>query len=125
MRLLLDTHVVLWAVLDAPELPPAFRAALTDRTVETYVSAVSVWEVSIKRALGKLDVPADLFDRVRGAGGRPLPVTWEHAARVEDLPRHHADPFDRMLIAQAQCEGLTLLTTDRQIALYDVAQMPV
>lgn len=121
MRLLLDTQVLIWAVLDDPALPRRFRDALTDPAAALHVSAASVWEVAIKRGLGKLPVPADLFDQVAQAGCIALPVTWDHARAVEALPPHHADPFDRMLIAQARCEGLTILSADRQFAAYDVS----
>lgn len=120
MRLLLDTHVVLWAVTDAAALPMRFRAALQDGRTELFVSAVSVWEVSIKTGLGKLDVPQDLWDRVAEAGCAALPVTWAHARAVQGLPLHHADPFDRLLIAQAQVEGMVLVSADRAFAAYDV-----
>lgn len=121
MKLLLDTHVLIWAVLEDPSLPAHFHAALTDPGAELHISAVSVWEVSIKRALGKLAVPIDLFDQAAASGCVALPITWEHARAVEALPPHHADPFDRMLIAQARVEGLTLLSADRAFAAYDVA----
>lgn len=120
MRLLLDTHVLLWAVLADPMLPARFREALETPEAEVFVSAATVWEVSIKRALGKLAVPDTLFDRAREAGCIPLPVTWAHARAVEGLPPHHGDPFDRLMIAQAKVEGLTLLTADRAFAAYDV-----
>lgn len=120
MRLLVDTHVLIWAVLDDPALPVRFAEALADPAAEVHVSAVSVWEVAIKRGLGKLAVPPDLFDQVAQAGCLPLPVTWEHARAVEALPPHHGDPFDRMLIAQAQVEGLVLVTADRQFRAYDL-----
>ena len=102
-------------------LPVRFRDALETPEAEVFVSAVTVWEVSIKRALGKLDVPYTLFDRAREAGCIPLPVTWAHARAVEGLPPHHGDPFDRLMIAQARVERLTLLTADRAFAAYDVA----
>ena len=120
MRLLLDTHVLIWAVLDDPALSGRHREALTAPDAEIYVSAVSVWEVAIKRALGKLSVPMDLFDQARGAGCRSLDISWDHARAVETLPSHHGDPFDRMLIAQAKLEGLTLLSSDKQFTAYDV-----
>lgn len=120
MRLLLDTHILIWAVLDDPSLSARHREALTAPDVEIFISAVSVWEVAIKRALGKLSVPVELFDEARNAGCRPLELSWEHARAVETLPSHHADPFDRMLIAQAQLEGLTLLSSDKQFTAYDV-----
>ena len=94
---------------------------MSDPEAEVHVSAVSVWEVAIKRALGKMVVPIDLFDQVAASGCVALPITWHHARAVEVLPPHHADPFDRMLIAQARVEGLTLLSADRAFAAYDVA----
>ncbi|WP_281827229.1 type II toxin-antitoxin system VapC family toxin [Jannaschia rubra] len=121
MRLLLDTQIVLWSVLDDPRLTPACRDALSDRAHALHVSAVSVWEVAIKTGLGKLRVPPELWEAVRGAGVSPLPITWAHARAVEGLPRLHADPFDRMLIAQARVEGMVLMSADAQIARYDVA----
>lgn len=121
MKLLLDTHVVLWSVLGDKALPDRFRAALADPEAEVFVSAASVWEVSIKRALGKLAVPQSVFDRAVEAGCTALPITWAHAQAVEALPFHHHDPFDRLLIAQARVEGLVLVTADRVFARYDVA----
>ena len=121
MKLLVDTHVLIWAVLEDTALPARFHAALSDPAAEVHVSAVSVWEVAIKRALGKLAVPADLFDQAVASGCVALPVTWDHVRAVEALPMHHADPFDCLLIAQAWVEGLTLLTADRAFAAYDVA----
>lgn len=119
MRLLLDTHIVLWAMLDDPRLPPGIRQAIAD--CETLrISAVTVWEVAIKTGLGKLAVPADLFERAAAAGAQPLAITWDHAEAVRHLPLHHADPFDRLLIAQAQCEGLVLASVDRKFADYGV-----
>lgn len=119
MRLLLDTHVVLWAVLDDARLWPAARREIMAAEA-LFISAASVWEVAIKSGLGKLSVPTDLFDRAQAAGAMPLPITWAHAQAVRDLPPHHADPFDRLLIAQAICEGLTLVSVDRMVRGYDV-----
>ena len=118
MRLLLDTHVLLWALVDDPRLSTAQREALGQG--ELYLSAASVWEIGIKRALGKLDVPERIFDVARDSGCRPLPISWTHAEAAAALPTHHADPFDRMLVAQAQAEGLTLLSSDASVALYEV-----
>ncbi|WP_299911677.1 type II toxin-antitoxin system VapC family toxin [uncultured Paracoccus sp.] len=119
MRLLLDTHILLWAMLDDPRLTRAARRAIAEAEA-VLVSAASVWEVAIKSGLGKLDVPADLFDRALAAGARPLPISWAHARAVQDLPPHHADPFDRLLIAQARCEGLVLVSADAKFRTYDV-----
>ncbi len=118
MRVLLDTHILLWAVLDDPRLSPAQLEAIN--TGELYLSAASVWEIGIKRAIGKLDVPEEVFDIAADAGCRPLPISWVHAEQAARLPPHHADPFDRMLIAQARCERLKLITSDTRMMAYDV-----
>ena len=118
MRLLLDTHVLLWAVLNDPRLTEAQAMAISEG--ETYLSAASVWEIGIKRAIGKLDVPDELFDIAVDAGCRPLPISRAHAEAAAALPLHHSDPFDRMLIAQARREGLRLASSDPRLATYDV-----
>lgn len=118
MRLLLDTHVLLWAVLNDQRLTVTQARAISEG--ELYVSAASVWEIGIKRALGKLDVPEELFDIAVDAGCRPLPISWTHAEAAAALPLHHTDPFDRMLIAQARCEHLRLASSDTKLAAYDV-----
>lgn len=118
MRLLLDTHIALWAIGDSERLNRRARAMMTEAT-EVYVSAVSVWEVAIKRAIGKIDVDASTFaDAVRASGFRSLAITDQHAAGVQALPLHHADPFDRLLVAQAISEPLRLLTADSQLEPY-------
>ena len=117
MRLLLDTHVIIWAMLDAPQLKPGWRDRILDAEA-IFISSVSVWEVAIKTSIGKLDAPGDLFDRARAVGCLALPVTWEHAQAVRGLPPHHGDPFDRMLIAQALSEDLALMSADAKIASY-------
>ncbi len=118
MRILLDTHVALWALADSRQLSKAAREMMKDAT-EVYVSAASVWEIAIKRTLGKIDIEAGTFARaVRDSGFLSLAITDEHAAGVQALPLHHADPFDRMLVAQAIAEPLRLLTADAQIESY-------
>ncbi|MDQ0367852.1 PIN domain nuclease of toxin-antitoxin system [Catenuloplanes indicus] len=87
---------------------------------DVYLSPVSLWEITIKQAIGKLTGPADLAERIRDAGFRELPVTYAHAIVAGRLPPHHRDPFDRMLIAQAAAEGLTLASRDAAMSLYDV-----
>lgn len=119
MRLLLDTHVLLWALAGDPRLSEGQANAIA--TAELYLSAASVWEIGIKRALGKLDVPEDLFRVAAEAGCRALPISWAHAQTAAALPAHHNDPFDRMLIAQATCEGLQLASSDTKLALYEIA----
>ena len=118
MRILLDTHVLLWAVLNDPRVTAAQAQAISDGDV--YLSSASVWEIGIKRAIGKLDVPGDLFEIAVDAGCRPLPISWTHAEVAAALPPHHSDPFDRMLIAQARCEGLRLASSDTKLRAYDV-----
>ena len=118
MRVLLDTHILLWTVLDDPRLSVSQLDAVG--TGELYLSAASVWEIGIKRALGKLNVPEEIFSIAVDAGCRPLPISWTHAETAASLPPHHADPFDRMLIAQAQCEGLKLISSDARMTAYDV-----
>jgi PIN domain nuclease of toxin-antitoxin system len=118
VRVLLDTHVLLWGLLDDPRLSAPQRDAID--AGELYLSAASVWEIGIKRGLGKLDVPDAIFGIAADAGCRPLPISWTHAEAAASLPPHHADPFDRMLIAQARCEGLRLASSDVRMAAYAV-----
>lgn len=124
MNLLLDTHVLLWWLSDDPQLRPEIREAVRDPGNVVLVSAASAWEVSVKQALGKLDAPDDLEDAIETAYLQPLPITLGHALRAGALPKHHDDPFDRMLVAQAQLERLLLTTADRRLAAYDVAVLP-
>lgn len=124
MRLLLDTHVVLWWQEAAPELGAELRASIASADL-VYVSAASAWEVEIKRALGKLVLPAPFADVLAPNGFLELPVTMRHAAATAALPSHHRDPFDRMLVAQALVEGCTLVTGDRALAAYGVPVMTV
>lgn len=120
MRLLLDTHVLLWALTDDSSLTAAARAAIVDGRNRVVVSAVSAWEITIKRSLGKLRAPADLAEEVAAHRFTPLAVSLEHALAVGALPDLHRDPFDRLLVAQAGVEDLTIVTRDRAIARYDV-----
>ncbi|MBD8525384.1 type II toxin-antitoxin system VapC family toxin [Pseudomarimonas arenosa] len=118
MRLLLDTHVALWAIADSKRLSKAARSMMTEAD-EVYVSAASVWEVAIKRTLGKIDLDAQTFaSAVRDSGFMSLAISDKHAAGVQALPLHHADPFDRLLAAQAIAEPLRLLTADPQLEPY-------
>jgi PIN domain nuclease of toxin-antitoxin system len=116
-RILLDTHLLLWAVAEPRKMLPAVRSRID--AAEVFVSAASIWEVSIKAALGKLAAdPAELLAEIEPAGFNLLPVTGEHAAAVARLPAIHADPFDRMLVAQAKTEPLLLLSNDSLLAGY-------
>ena len=119
MRLLLDTHVVLWAIAGDATLGADFLDRLR-HDPDIFLSPVSLWEITIKQAAGTLAGPPDLAERVRDMGFRELPVTHGHAMAAGRLPSHHRDPFDRMLVAQAASEGLTLVSRDASIALYDV-----
>jgi PIN domain nuclease of toxin-antitoxin system len=113
--LLLDTHVALWALTDDPRLSQRARALIEEPANDIVVSAASVWEIAIKHALGRGDMPISgdqALDWFRQAGYQLLPIAPEHAAAVEHLPDHHRDPFDRLLVAQATTEPLRLLTHD-------------
>ncbi|MGF7005953.1 type II toxin-antitoxin system VapC family toxin [Aminobacter sp. BE322] len=117
---LADTHVILWSVNDDSRLHPRHRQVLASSAV-VYASAASIWEIAIKMGIGKLDAPADLASLLPRMQFTPLAVTFAHAQKVASLPRLHGDPFDRLLIAQAQVENLAILTTDTMFARYDVA----
>jgi PIN domain nuclease of toxin-antitoxin system len=119
MTLLLDTHIALWAITGDAVLDAEFLDRLR-HDPDIFLSPVSLWEITIKQATGKLAGPADLAEQVRDMGFRELPVTCAHAIAAGRLPLHHRDPFDRMLVAQAAVEGLTLASRDESIALYDV-----
>lgn len=123
MRLLLDTHTLLWWLAEGPHLGSAAATAIETETA-VFVSAATAWEIAIKRAAGKLRAPADLAAAVREEGFQELDVTLSHGLAAGALPLHHKDPFDRMLVAQAQIERLTLVTSDRRIRAYDVAVLP-
>jgi PIN domain nuclease of toxin-antitoxin system len=122
-RLLLDTHVLLWSLDDSPLLSRRLREVLEDPANDVFVSAASGWEIAIKRALGKLQAPHDLEAGIRQQGFTLLVITFQHAEHAGALPPHHGDPFDRMLIAQAQIEGLVLVTRDARIPLYGIRTM--
>lgn len=120
MNILLDTHVLLWWLADDPQLSKPARQLIQSTDNLIAVSAASAWEISIKRALGKLDAPPDLATALQDNDFVPVSITLAHAERAGSLPDHHRDPFDRMLVAQAQIEQLALLTHDEKIARYDV-----
>lgn len=121
MNLLLDTHVFLWAIENHPNLSAPARSAITDGRNIVFVSAVTAWEIAIKRSIGKLNVPeGNYLEELRLHRFMPLDITTVHALAVETLPPYHKDPFDRLLIAQAQIEKLTLVTRDTKIMAYDL-----
>ena len=121
MNLLLDTHILLWAAGQPEKLPPRAQALLLDAAHELFFSPVSLWEVTIKRALDRADFRADprrLWRMLLANGYRELPVTSEHTIAVDALPPLHRDPFDRLLLAQARVEGFELVTADHALAVY-------
>ena len=120
-RLLLDTNVVVWLLLgDRRSVTEAATRALEDETNAVSVSAVSVWEIAIKRSLGKLVIEDGWTKALGRLGFDPMPITAVHAEHVEHLPWHHRDPFDRMLVAQASLEAHALVTADPDLAAYGV-----
>jgi PIN domain nuclease of toxin-antitoxin system len=119
---LLDTHILLWWIAEDPKLRADIRETISDPRHDVAVSVASIWEAAIKRALGKLQFETPiLLDTLSRGGTRVVSITAEHALAAGDLPRHHEDPFDRMLVAQALTEGLTLVTRDARLRAYQVA----
>ena len=122
-RLLLDTHAFVWWVTDVSKLAEGARGAIADPRNEVFVSAITGWEVAVKRAKGRMTAPDNLSAMVDEKGFTHLPLTFHHAEQAGNLAMHHKDPFDRFLIAQAQAEGLVLVTRDARIPLYGVRTM--
>ena len=120
MNLLLDTHTLIWAFSDDPTLSTAARDAIVDPENLVFASTASVWEIAIKRAIGKLRVPDDVNAQIVEHRFEPLPVTGQHAWTAGNLPPHHNDPFDRLLIGQAVEEGLAIVTRDQRFEAYGV-----
>jgi PIN domain nuclease of toxin-antitoxin system len=119
-RLLLDTHTLLWWLVDDPSLGTAAKKLIADANNSVYVSAASIWEISIKQSLGKLAVPDDIYDDIEAEDFLSLPIAAFHGMQAGQLPQLHRDPFDHMLIAQAQAEGLTLITADGVFPQYGI-----
>ena len=120
MRLLLDTHALLWWLADDVRLGERARRVIAAPENDVYVSAASAWEIAIKAGLGKVSAPNDLAEQIDASAFFALPIDVVHALEVRQLPEHHRDPFDRLLVAQARLEGLTLVTADPRISRYDV-----
>lgn len=120
MTLLLDSHVLLWWLKDDPKLSTLHRTLITNETGEILISAITVAELSIKASLGKLEITGDLNAEITANGFNFLPFTERHAATLRELPFHHRDPFDRMLVSQALTDGLVFLTGDARCRLYDI-----
>jgi len=128
VKLLLDTHIALWAITDDPKLPQAALSLITSANNEIIVSAASIWEISIKHSLGRGNMPVsgnEALGYFQEAGYRLFPVSADHAASVETLPSIHADPFDRLLIAQAICEPMRFITHDALLSRYSELVMVV
>ncbi len=123
MRLLLDTNVLIWTLLTPDRLLATLREAIEDGANEIFVSIASPWEIAIKRSRANLNPPNDLDVQLTEKRFSLLPISLQHIRAIESLPHHHGDPFDRMLVAQAQTDGLTIVTSDRKIARYQVAVM--
>ena len=121
MLLLLDTHAFLWWNADDAALGSEARAAIGDNDNIVFVSAASAWEIAVKRSAGKLEAPRNIADWIHENGFTPLATEVEHALVSAELPSHHRDPFDRLLVAQARIEELTLVTSDPQITRYGIA----
>jgi PIN domain nuclease of toxin-antitoxin system len=124
MKALIDTHTFLWWNTDDPQLSPRAREIISDGTNEILLSAASAWEIAIKAAKGRLVLPEEpalyVLSRMSLHRIQPLPVQISHALRVYELPPHHADPFDRLLVAQCQMESLPLITKDEELKQYDL-----
>ena len=125
MSLLVDTHILLWWLADDPNLPLSAADAIAEGETEVFVSAASVWEIAIKKAAGRLDAPDDLLEVLEANDFEELSMTSAHAMAAGELPPHHADPFDRMLIAQSHAENLTVVTVDTRFIAYDVELLPL
>jgi PIN domain nuclease of toxin-antitoxin system len=124
VKLLLDTNALIWTLGDPKRLSNHAADQIQDESNRVFVSVVSAWEIGVKRAKRKLDLPDNLESMMIEKRFDPLPLTLSHALAVESLPHHHHDPFDRMIIAQAQIEGLTLVTSDREMRHYQVTLLP-
>lgn len=121
MRILLDTHILLWSLNTPEKLPDAVREQLESSATDVLFSAVSIWEIAIKSALGKVNfpyLPQQIADAAKRTGFLELPITSEHAAGIIKLPKHHNDPFDRLLVAQALALPARLLTADKALPIY-------
>ncbi len=123
LRLLLDTHTLIWAAKE--ELRDDAHKMIEEVADSVFVSAATIWEIEIKQALGRLQAPGDIIERVDKSGYERLPITFEHAREAGRLPLLHGDPFDRILVAQARVEGLTLASADTEIRRYDVPVLNV
>ena len=125
MRVLLDTPILLWWLADDPALPERASDTIANADTAVVVSAATAWEIAIKKAIGRLEAPDDLLDALHDNGFDQLPISAPHALAAGELPPHHSDPFDRMLIAQAQIERAMLVSVDDRFSAYDVELLPL
>ncbi len=125
MNFLIDTHVLLWWLADDLALSVKARNLISDGNHLIFVSSASVWEIIVKKSIGKLKAPDDIEKVLKENSFKELSITLQHVLMIENLPYHHRDLFDRMLIAQAKCDKLTLITADKKLALYDVIHIMV
>ena len=125
MNLFLDTHILLWWLDDNPKLSQAAQIAIADPDNLIVLSAVVIWEIRIKQALGKLEIPSNFYRVIKNQGFELLSITADHAYAVGELPMHHRDPFDRMIIAQAKLENLRVVTHDIMFQKYNIPVLEV
>jgi PIN domain nuclease of toxin-antitoxin system len=125
LNFLIDTHILLWWLADDSALSLKTRELISDENNLIFVSAASIWEMIIKKTLGKLKAPDDVEEVLKENNFKELPITVQHSIAVGYLPNYHKDPFDRMLVAQAKCEKLTLITADEKLTFYEVSHMKV
>jgi PIN domain nuclease of toxin-antitoxin system len=124
LKLLLDTHVMLWALSDPGQLSARARSAIASEENEVFVSVVSPWEIAIKKSRDRIETPDDLDRGLESSRFKLLPVLLRHTEAIESMPHHHRDPFDRMLVAQAIVDGMILVTADRKLTHYAAALLP-
>ena len=120
MKYLLDTHIIIWWLIDPKKITPKARNIIADKKQEIFISSVSFWEIAVKQGLGRLTIPTDPIEILTREGFQLLPLTAHEALSVVDLPHIHADPFDRMLIMQSKLNDLVLITRDKKIMEYPV-----
>lgn len=125
MRFLPDTHTLIWWLEEHPILPASLKEKIASSKNEKFYSIISLWEIAIKRSIGKLDIAADFRAALEDQPFDLLPLRTSHVDIIEHLPLHHRDPFDRMLVAQAQCERLTFITKDRHLERYGITMLAI
>jgi PIN domain nuclease of toxin-antitoxin system len=125
LNFLIDTHILLWWLADDSALSSKASTLISDENNMIFVSVASIWEMIIKKALGKLKAPNDVEKVIKENNFKELPITLQHVIALDHLPNYHKDPFDRILVAQAKCEALTLITADEKLTLYEVSHMKV